>query len=124
MFFLADTGGAVLPYAGSCLAVDGFSFLGGNDVRRSGKPKYGRFFSAGIGYGDSFLAVSGFSFLGGNDVSRSVKPKCGGILLAVIQCSGYFLAVGIFFYFSAVATLAEAVTKVWRCFFDGNALRR
>ena len=75
MVFLADTGGAVLPYAGSCLAVDGFSFLGGNDVCRSGKPKYGRFFSAGIGYGDSFLAVSGFSFLGGNDVSRSVKPK-------------------------------------------------
>ena len=34
----------VLPYAGSCLAVDGFSFLGGNDVSRSGKPKYGGVF--------------------------------------------------------------------------------
>ena len=81
-------------------------FFGGNSIRRY------------------FLAVSVFSFLGGNDVSRSVKPKCGGTLSAVIQCGGNFLAVGIFFYFSAVTTLAEAVTKVWRCFFDGNALRR
>ena len=31
-FFSADTGGAVLPYAGNCLAIDGFSFFGGNDV--------------------------------------------------------------------------------------------
>ena len=44
MFFLADTGGVVLPYAGSCLAVDGFSFLVGNDVGRSDKPKYGGIF--------------------------------------------------------------------------------
>ena len=75
------------------------SFFGGHDVCRSGKPKYGRFFSAGIGYGDSFLAVSGFSFHGGNDVSRSVKPKCGGILSGVIQCGGNFLAVGVFLIF-------------------------
>ena len=68
---MADTGGAVLPYAGSCLAVDGFSFLGGNDVCRSGKPKYGGIVSAVMQCGGKFLAVGVFSFFGGNDYGGS-----------------------------------------------------
>ena len=65
---MADTGGAVLPYAGNFLAVGGFSFFGGIDVGRSGKPKYG-----GI-----FPAVCGCSFFDGNvNVNSKLGGRCG-----------------------------------------------
>ena len=54
-----------MQYGGNVLAV------GGNDVCRSGKPKYGGIVSAVMQCGGKFLAVGVFSFFGGNDYGGS-----------------------------------------------------
>ena len=60
------------------MAVGVFSFFGGNDFGRSGKPTYGGIFSAAMQYGGNFLAVSGFSFFGGNvNVNSKLGGNCG-----------------------------------------------
>ena len=77
-----------MQYGGNCLVVGGFSFFGGSDFGRSGKPKYGDMFSAVMQYGGNclpvmqygcnFLAVSGFSFFGGNvNVNSKLGGNCG-----------------------------------------------